>query len=70
MLNYKERNPLPPICVNCQEEDCYECDYALDRWELDPADELRLRKKLKQRAIERMEREIAEIDRQLVELEG
>lgn len=66
-MEYHEVSPLPAVCKDCQEEDCYNCDN--DRWKLSPADELRLRKKLKQKAIEQMEREIAEIDRQLAELE-
>lgn len=69
-MEYHEVSPLPAVCEACQEEDCYNCDYALDRWKLAPADELRLRKKLKQQAITRLEREIAEIDRQIAELEG
>lgn len=37
-----ERNPLPLICQECiakqketgEYDDCYNCDYALDRWEM------------------------------------
>ena len=70
MLNYTERNPLPPVCEGCEEEDCYNCDYALDRMELSPIDELRLMKKLKERAIERLQRQIAEIDKKLAEFDS
>ena len=68
-MEFYEVSPLPAVCEDCQEEDCYNCDNALDRWKLSSADKLHFRKKLKQKAIERMEREIAEIDRQLAELE-
>ncbi len=64
-MNYKEASPLPAACRGCKEADCYNCDTAGLRWVADPVDELRARKKLKQRAIERLQREIAEIDRRL-----
>ena len=39
MLEYYEVNPLPQVCVECMkaaapEEDCYNCDNALERWKL------------------------------------
>lgn len=37
-LYVEEVSPLPKRCVECQEEkkeeDCYNCDYALERWKL------------------------------------
>ena len=45
--------------------DCGSCDYALDRFYLSREDELRLRKKGLQKAIERLQRQIAEIDKEL-----
>ena len=45
--------------------DCSSCDYALDRFYLSREDELRLRKKGLQKAIERLQRQIAEIDKEL-----
>ena len=68
-MEYKEVSPLPAICENCQEEECYNCDYALDRWQLSPADELRSKRKLKEQALKRIKKEIAEIDRQLAKIQ-
>lgn len=34
MLEYREVSPLPEDCLNCQEQECYNCDFALYRWEL------------------------------------
>ncbi len=44
MLEYYEVNPLPEVCIRCmangdKNEDCYNCDYALDRWHLTPESE-------------------------------
>ena len=47
---------------NC---DCGSCDYALDRFYLSREDELRVKKKGLQKAIERLQRKIAEIDKEL-----
>ena len=47
---------------NC---DCGSCDYALDRFFLSREDELRVKKKGLQKAIERLQRQIAEIDKEL-----
>ena len=88
MLEWKEANPLPQRCIECEEKakayaaadeaeklrmeleedfffDCGSCDYALDRFYLSREDELRLRKKGLQKAIERLQRQIAEIDKEL-----
>lgn len=27
-MEWIEANPLPAECQSCQEEDCYNCDYA------------------------------------------
>ena len=66
-MEWIEANPLPPECVECQEEDCYNCDYAGERWTLSRADELRVRRKGLLKAIERVERHVKAID---AELEG
>ena len=47
---------------NC---DCGSYDYALDRFYLSREDELRVKKKGLQKAIERLQRQIAEIDKEL-----
>lgn len=44
-LHWMEADPLPDECINCREEDCYNCDYAGKRWYLSEEDELRIRKK-------------------------
>ena len=58
--------PLPVECQNCQEEDCYNCDTAGKRWYLPREEELRLRRKGLVKAIERLQRQIQEIDRELL----
>ena len=60
-----EVNPLPEVCQNCQEEDCYACDHAGERWQLSKLEELRLRRLGMVRAISRYERLIAEIDKEI-----
>ena len=67
MLEWIEANPLPPECIDCQEEDCYNCDTAGKRWYRSRADELRVKRKGLLKAIERLERQIKAID---AELEG
>lgn len=68
MLIYKEAVQLPPECENCQELDCGDCDVAGKRWVLTDKSKLELERKLKLKAIERLKREIAEIDNQLSKL--
>jgi hypothetical protein len=53
MIELVEVNPLPSVCQNCQEakegqamgltEDayCYNCDYALERWNIVKIEETR-----------------------------
>lgn len=41
-MNWIEANPLPLECENCQEEECYNCDYAMKRWYLSEDDEQRM----------------------------
>ena len=63
-------DPLPPECVNCQEEECYNCDYAGKRWTLSQADELRVRRKGLLKAIDRLQRQVEAIDAELEVLEN
>ena len=42
-MEWIEANPLPTECQNCQEEDCYNCDFAMKRWYLSEEDEQRMR---------------------------
>lgn len=50
-MEWIEADPLPAVCQNCQEEECYNCDYAGERWTLSQADELRVRRKGHRRRI-------------------
>jgi hypothetical protein len=65
-MEWVEADPLPVECQNCQEEDCYNCDTAGKRWYLPREDELRLRRKGLVKAIERLHRQIQDIDRELL----
>ena len=56
---------IPQECRHCASEECYNCDMAGKRWVLSREDELKVRRKLLVRGIERMKRKIAEIDAQL-----
>ena len=69
-MEWIEANPLPAVCQNCQEDDCYNCDYAGERWTLSKADELRVKRKMLVKAIECYERQIKAIDAELEVLEN
>lgn len=69
-MEWIEANLLPPECVECQEEDCYNCDYAGKRWTLSRADELRIKRKMAVKAIERFQRQLKAIDAELEVLEN
>lgn len=69
-MEWIEANPLPKACRNCQEEDCYNCDYAGERWTLSQADELRIRRKGIVKAIDRLKRQLEAIDAELEVLEN
>ena len=69
-MEWLEANPLPVVCENCEEEDCYNCDHAGERWYLSERDELLLQKKAKEQAIRRLQRQIQEIDNKLAALEN
>ena len=34
IIKYKEKHPLPPVCKECKELDCGDCDYCLERFEV------------------------------------
>lgn len=40
MLDFIEVNPLPEVCKDCN-DDCYNCDNALDRWGLSKEQQLK-----------------------------
>lgn len=69
-MEWIEANPLLEVCRNCQEEDCYNCDYAGERWTLSQADELRIRRKDIVKAIDRLKRQLEAIDAELEVLEN
>ena len=67
---YFETDEATKIKMEQEEDfyfDCGSCDHAGERWTLPRAEELRLQRKGKVKAIERLQREIAAID---AELEG
>ena len=68
-MEYLQDQLLPAQCQSCEEKDCWECDYAGIRWGLSERDRLIYARKLKEQAIARFQRQIAEIDRQLEKLE-
>lgn len=68
-MEYLQDQLLPAQCQSCEEKDCWECDYAGIRWVLSERDRLIYARKLKEQAIVRFQRQIAEIDRQLEKLE-
>ena len=63
-----ERNPIPEVCENCQQQDCYNCDTAGERWYLSQEDELRVVRKGLIKAVARLKIQIEEIDRELDDL--
>ena len=64
-MEWIEVSTLPLVCQECKELDCWECDNAGERWILSPEDELLVRRKALQKPVERLQKQIAEIDRQL-----
>ena len=65
-MEWVEADPIPKACMNCQEEDCYNCDAAGERWQLSRNDELKLRRKQFVKAINRLQRKIDAIDTELL----
>ncbi len=64
-MEYTQVQSLPTPCQDCQEEECYACDYAGQRWSLGKRKALLLRRKGLLAAIRRMERQIEQIDNEL-----
>lgn len=65
-MEWIEIDSIPAVCRNCQEEDCYNCDTAGERWQLSREDELRGRRKQLVKAIERLQSKIDAIDIELL----
>lgn len=61
-MEWIEVDPIPTACQDCQEEDCYNCDSAGERWKLSHEDELKVQRKQLVKAIERLQHEIDAID--------
>ena len=57
-MEWIEADPLPKACMDCQEEDCYNCDTAGERWQLSRNDELKLRRKQLVKAINRLQHKV------------
>lgn len=64
-MRWIEKVSIPKTCETCQEQDCYNCDTAGERWYLSREDELKVIRKGLLRAVERMKVRIEEIDREL-----
>ena len=65
-MEWVDADPIPKACMDCQEEDCYNCDTAGERWQLSRNDELKLRRKQLVKAINRLQHEIDAIDMELL----
>ena len=65
MLEWLEANPLQEACVDCTEQECYNCEDAGMRWYLSSEDELKVRRKMLVSAIERLQRQLTAIDEEL-----
>ena len=71
MIEYIEVNPIPEICQECEAnggDDCGSCDHAGERWILSREDELWLKRKLKIKAIQRLQSELSAIDTELADI--
>lgn len=69
-MEWIEADPIPEVCMDCHEEDCYNCDTAGERWRLSQVDELKVRRKQLVNAIERLQRKIDAIDMELLPFTG
>lgn len=68
-MEYHEVHPLPAVCRGCRDLLCADCDHALERWTLSRRDELLLQKKGLEQAVGRLQRQLAEVERELAMLE-
>lgn len=65
-MEWMEDTVMPVACQNCREEDCYNCDAAGKRWDVSRENELRMRRKGLAKAVERLQRQIQAIERELL----
>ena len=63
-MKWIETDLIPEQCQGC-EEDCYNCDYAGERWVLSQKDELRIKRKGLEKTLERIKQEMDDIDKKL-----
>ena len=49
MLNYTEISPLPAVCSECKEIDCYNCEYAGERFILPEKDKIKISMEIKKK---------------------
>ena len=66
-MQWLKADSVPEECKGCREE-CYNCDVAGKRWSRSRADELRTNRILKVKAIQRLQREIEKIDKELLDM--
>lgn len=69
-MEWVEVETLPMECQDCQEGECYNCDHAGKRWPMSREDELLLRRKGLVKGIERLQRQVEEIDKELRDNRG
>lgn len=66
-LEWLETASLPQVCQRCMESECYNCDHAGARWGLATVDELQLRRKGLLKTIERLQRNVAKLDKEIAD---
>ena len=62
MLEFTEADPLPAVCQACVDaghEDCDESEHMMERWLISPEYERWLERIAKERAVARLQRELA-----------
>ena len=68
MNGYIEVNPLPERCVDCK-EDCFNCDYALDRFQKTKEQEIKQIIRCKITHIKLLNRQIKDLKEDIYKLE-
>jgi len=51
MLKYTEISPLPAVCCECKEIDCYNCEHAGERFILPEKDKIKISMEIKKKQI-------------------
>lgn len=65
-MEWKEVEHLPEECLDCNEENCYNCDIACKRWYLPENEELNLKRKSLLHSIKRLHQQVIEIDLHII----